>query len=61
MYTEEQIAEWKLKAEKWDNLASEIEQCYCDENGDYIDDDDNDHGVDLCTIGEIAATAFGWL
>ena len=60
MYTEEQIKKWKYKAEKWDALDSKIAKCYVDENGEELSEEDSE-GIDLCTIGEIAATAFGWL
>lgn len=61
MYTEEQITEWKEKAAKWDDLSDQIAACYGkeDEDGDWEENDDPN--TDLCTIGEIAATAFGWL
>lgn len=58
MYTEQQIQEWKSKAEKWDALETKIASYYYDEN-------DNDlefgQGGDLCDIGEVAAMAFGFL
>lgn len=49
-----------MKAEKWDELEEKIAACYGkeDENGEWLDNDDE--GTDLSTIGEIAATAFGW-
>lgn len=59
MYTEQQINEWKSKAEKWDTLEAKIAACYVDENGDELEDGDG--GADLCDIGEIAAIAFGFL
>jgi hypothetical protein len=59
-YTQEQIQEWKRKAEKWDELDKEIETVYCDENGE-IRNDDDDSGGDIITIGEMAAQAFGWM
>ena len=51
-YTKEQIKEMKKKADKWDALGAEISKCYCNPE---IED------ADLCTIGEMAASAFGWL
>lgn len=58
-YTKEQIEAWEAKAEKWDELEEEIGHCYeCDDDGEPLYDDDE---VDLITIGEIAASAFGYL
>jgi hypothetical protein len=58
-YTKEQIEAWKAKAEQWDDLEKEIGQCYeYDDDGEPLFDEDE---VDLTTIGEIAATAFGYL
>lgn len=45
---------YRNKAEKWDKLEAKISKFYPE---DY---DDNVEG-DLCDIGEIAATAFGFL
>ena len=61
MYTEQQINEWKSKAEKWDALGKQIEKCYVieDENGEFVENDDEN--IDLGTIGEIAAIHFGWV
>ena len=51
------------KANKWDTLAEDIEKEYgfTNDDGEWEEypDDDEDH--DLCTIGEKAASAFGWL
>ncbi len=58
MYTEQQIREWKSKAEKWDALGDKIAAFYVDENGDELEDEE---GGDLCDIGEVAAAAFGFL
>lgn len=60
-YTQEQIELWKTKAEKWDKLDSQISKCYCNKEGEYDEDDTDIEGADLCTVGEIAAAAFGWL
>jgi len=64
-YTAEQIEEWKKKADKWDELDDQIAKCYCNKDGEYVDEDSDDKAeiedADLCTIGEIAASAFGWL
>ena len=56
MYTEQQINEWKSKAEKWDALEDKIASFYV--NGDELEDEE---GGDLCDIGEVAAAAFGFL
>lgn len=58
-YTEKQIEEFKAKADKWDALEDRIAECYGSENedGEYIENLDSDLG----TIGEIAASAFGFL
>lgn len=56
--TEQEIAQWKKKAEKWDSLDKQVAKFYVDENGDEIDED---AGGDLGDIGEVAAIAFGYL
>jgi hypothetical protein len=48
------------KAEAWDRLEKKIEACYVNENGDELSEEELE-GIDLCTIGEIAAIAFGFL
>ena len=60
MYTEKQIQEWKLKAEKWDALGEKIASFYGNDEDDY-DGEDFDGGGDLVDIGEAAAEAFGFL
>ncbi len=60
-YTQEQIQEFKNKAEKWDKLEAEISKCYCNVDAEYDEDNPEIEDADLCTIGEIAASAFGWL
>jgi len=65
-YTNEQIEEMANKTKKWDALGEKIAKCY----GDY-DDEGNElpseyeeefgSEPDLCTIGEMAASAYGWL
>jgi len=52
------IAPIQKKANKWDKLDAQILKCYQDENGKEYSEDE---GGDLCTIGEIAAIAFGYL
>jgi hypothetical protein len=44
-------------ADSYAQLERKVEACYVDENGEEIEDDD----IDLGTIGEIAATHFGFL
>lgn len=48
------------KAKKWDELGAKIAEFYCDETGEYNEENPKNKG-DLTDIGEIAATAFGWL
>ena len=57
---EQLISSYKIKAEKWDKLSEKIAKCYVDENGDELSEEDSED-IDLGTIGEIAARAFGWL
>lgn len=54
--------QWKEKAEKWDRLDEKISKCYpeYDDHAEENDDDDYDN-TDLGTIGELAASAFGYL
>lgn len=51
MYTNELLEQWRIKAEKWDQLDEKIGAIYADE----------DREEDLITIGEIAASALGYL
>jgi len=48
------------KSEKWDKLGDKIAKCYVDENGDELSEEESED-IDLGTIGEISACAFGWL
>jgi hypothetical protein len=60
---EEMLEEEKkhiTKSDKWDKLGEKISKCYVDENGDELSEDEAED-IDLGTIGEIAASAFGWL
>jgi hypothetical protein len=59
-YTKEQIEQWKAKAAKWDALYRQIEKFYVNTEGEYDEENPEEQG-DLYTIGEIAATAYGWL
>lgn len=52
--------EIEKKAKKWDSLDEKIAKCYVDENGEELSEEDSEN-IDLGTIGEIAAGAFGWL
>jgi hypothetical protein len=60
-YTKEQIEEWKSKATKWDKLGDEISKCYRNSEGEYDEDNPEIEDADLGTIGEMAASAYGWL
>jgi hypothetical protein len=60
-YTKKQIEEMKNKADKLDALSKEIDKCYCNANGEYDEENPEIKGANLITIGELAATAFGWL
>lgn len=48
------------KSEKWDKLGEKIAKCYVDKNGDELSEEEAED-IDLGTIGEISASAFGWL
>lgn len=54
----EELSKHKMKSEKWDKLGEKIAKCYVDENGDELSEAED---IDLGTIGEISASAFGWL
>ena len=49
----------KVKAANWDKLGEEIAACYAEEGDE--DFEEHEGEADLVTIGEIAATAYGWL
>jgi hypothetical protein len=55
-----QILLYKRKSDKWNELDDKIAKCYVDENGDELSKEETED-IDLGTIGEIAAGAFGWL
>jgi hypothetical protein len=59
-YTNEQIEEFKSKAEKWDLLGEQISKYYTNSDGDFDEENPEEDG-DLVAIGEVAAMAFGWL
>lgn len=50
----------KAKSKRWDELNEKIAKCYVDENGDELSEEEAED-IDLGTIGEISASAFGWL
>jgi hypothetical protein len=60
-YTKKQIEEMKKKADKWDALGVEIAKCYCNADGEYDEENPEIEGADIATIGELAASAFGWM
>lgn len=51
------------KAKAWDKLAQEIENMYINPatGEEWTEEETEAKGYDLTTIGEAAATAFGWL
>jgi len=53
--TQEEYSELKTKANKWDTLDNKLAEIYGE------GDDDNEQETDLVDIGEICATAFGYL
>ena len=59
--TTEEIADWRNKAAKWEALDKRISKCYLNKEGEYDEDNPEIEDADLCTIGEMAATAFGYL
>lgn len=52
--------QYKNKADKWEALGEKIAKCYVDENGDDLSEEESED-IDLGTIGEKAAIAYGWL
>jgi hypothetical protein len=48
------------RVKKWEDLGEKIARCYFDENGDDLSEEESEN-IDLGTIGEIAASAYGWL
>ncbi|WP_289659475.1 hypothetical protein [Flavobacterium panacagri] len=52
--------QFKSKADSYDILGAVISKQYINENGDELSEEDSEN-VDLGTIGEIAASHFGWL
>jgi uncharacterized protein YdcH (DUF465 family) len=55
-----QILLYKRKSDKWNELDEKIARCYVDENGEELSEEEVEN-IDLGTIGEIAAGAFGYL
>lgn len=65
-YSKKQIEEIAEKAAKWDALGEKIAKCYADydNNGnELLTEYEEEFGSepDLITIGEMAASAYGWL
>lgn len=60
-YTKEEIELLESKAKKWDALEKEISTCYLNTEGEFDEKNPEYDGADICTIGEMAARAFGWL
>jgi hypothetical protein len=58
-YTKEEIEKFKAKADKWDALDERISVYYRHLDPESGIDDPEEEG-DLCTIGELAASAFGY-
>ena len=60
-----EIGKLKQQSDQWDRLGEKIAKCYGeeDESGNFVanSDDEDEAGGGLIEIGEIAATAFGWL
>lgn len=48
----------RTKAQKWDALEARIAKFYLDQDGNELSDEE---GGNLCDIGEVAASAFGFL
>lgn len=61
-YTKEQIEEFKLKAQEWDKLGKEIERHYInlETNEPWTDEEAEEKGYNLESIGEVCAAAYGW-
>lgn len=49
------------KAKRWDRLGKQISKCYNNADGEYDEDNPEIEDSDLCTIGEMAASAFGYI
>jgi hypothetical protein len=66
-YTKEQVEQFKRKADKWDLLGDKIARCYPEydkDSGEELESQfENEAGFEagLEIIGEMAASAFGWL
>lgn len=60
-FTEDQIKEWKRKAEKWDALDKEIGKSYPDYDDEGNEVPAEEPEADLISIGEKTAIAFGYL
>lgn len=53
--SQEHYNELKIKANKWDSLDNKLAEIYG------YGDDNNEQEADLSDVGEIAASAFGYL
>lgn len=51
----------KKKADKWDALDAQMTKYYCNENGEYDEENPEIKNANFCAIGEMAASAFGWV
>lgn len=63
--SEKEYSELKTKAAKWDALDQKLAEIYYPESNEDNDEaeeqEGNEDGPDLTDIGEIAASAFGYL
>jgi hypothetical protein len=61
-YTEKEIEALEVKAKKWDDLGEQIGSIYCRADGTLIEEGDEDYDEEgLLPIGEMAASAYGWI
>lgn len=62
-YTQKQIEEFKNKAERWDKLEEEIASHYInpETNEPWTDEEAEEKGYNLESMGEAVAIAFNWL
>lgn len=55
--SEKEYNNLKSIAEKWNDLGNKIAEIYGEDNEEY----DEEEGGDLADIGEVAASAFGYM
>lgn len=55
-----QVVEFQKKAAQYDKLKAKIDKCYFNEEGEELSEEESEN-IDLGTIGEIAASHFGYL